>query len=135
LRILSGSATKTDDENTLFLIRLVTYGNYMKELMNSREHISKYQVCISANLSHTVGLKVDGTVVAVGHNEYGQCNTQDWKDIVAISSGGNYSYGSHTVGLKSNGTVVATGYNEYGQCNTQSWRNIGENSERLKKEH
>ena len=47
-------------------------------------------------------LKKDGTVVAVGWNEDGQCNVSDWKDIVAISAGYD-----HTVGLKKDGTVVA----------------------------
>ena len=30
---------------------------------------------------HTVGLRSDGTVVATGWNEYGQCNVSDWTDI------------------------------------------------------
>ena len=66
-----------------------------------------------------MGLKSDGTVVAVGDNEYGQCNVYDWSDIVAISAGKYY-----TVGLKSDGTVVAVGDNEYGQCNVSDWRDI-----------
>ena len=68
-------------------------------------------VAISAGDEHTVGLKADGTVVAVGNNEYGQCDVSDWTDIVAISAG----YW-HTVGLKADGTIVAVGYNKYGQC-------------------
>ena len=52
---------------------------------------------------HIVGLRPDHTVVAVGDNEYGQCNITDWKDIVAISAG-DY----HTVGLKEDGSVVET---------------------------
>ena len=67
----------------------------------------------------TVGLKADGTVVAVGDNEYGQCNVSDWRDIVAIDTDG-----SHTVGLRNDGTVVAVGDNEYGQCNVSDWRDI-----------
>ena len=45
----------------------------------------------------TVGLKKDGTVVAVGDNRYGQCNVSGWRniDIVEVSCGG-----SHIVGLK-----------------------------------
>lgn len=31
-------------------------------------------VAIAAGTNHTIGLKLDGTVVAVGWNEYGQCN-------------------------------------------------------------
>ena len=66
---------------------------------------------VSAGGSHTVGLRADGTVVAVGWNQYGQCDVSGWTDIVAISAGL-----SHTVGLRADGTVVAVGWNEYGQC-------------------
>ena len=31
--------------------------------------------------AHTVGLKADGTVVAVGRNYEGQCDTESWRDI------------------------------------------------------
>ena len=74
---------------------------------------------ISAGNSHTVGLKADGTVVAVGDNDDGQCDVSDWSDIIAISAGF-----SHTVGLKADGTVVAVGDNRYGQCNVSSWSDI-----------
>ncbi len=74
---------------------------------------------ISAYYGHTVGLKNDGSVVAVGNNADGQCNVDDWKDIEAISLGIN-----HTVGLKSNGSVVAVGDNDYGQCNVDDWESI-----------
>ena len=36
---------------------------------------------ISAGYIHTVGLKSDGTVVAVGKNNVGQCNVSGWTDI------------------------------------------------------
>ena len=61
---------------------------------------------ISAGYYHTVALKQDGTVVAVGDNKYGQCNIDGWSNIVSIAAG---SY--HTVGLKADGTVVAVGDN------------------------
>ena len=35
-------------------------------------------------MDHTIGIKKDGTCVAVGHNYYGQCNVSDWKDIVLL---------------------------------------------------
>ena len=74
-------------------------------------------VAISAG-GHTVGLKADGTVVAVGYNEDGQCNVSDWHDIVAISAGG------HTVGLKADGTVFPVGDNKHNQCDVGAWRDI-----------
>ena len=74
---------------------------------------------VSAGSSHTVGLKADGTVVAAGGNEKGQCNVGNWRDITAISAGDNCTFG-----LKSDGTVVAVGDNSDGQCNVGGWRGI-----------
>ena len=74
---------------------------------------------IAAGWDHTVGLKVDGTVVAAGSNDAGQCNVRDWTDIVSIAAG---SY--HTVGLKADGTVVAAGDNGRGQCDVSDWTDI-----------
>ncbi|HEX7058218.1 MAG TPA: RCC1 domain-containing protein, partial [Bacilli bacterium] len=42
---------------------------------------------IAAGCRHTVGLKADGTVVAVGNNRYGQCDVSGWRNIVAIAAG------------------------------------------------
>lgn len=36
---------------------------------------------LSAGLNHTLGLRADGTVVAVGNNEYGRRGVGDWTDI------------------------------------------------------
>lgn len=83
-------------------------------------------ISVATGVQHTVGLKTDGTVVAVGSNEYGQCNVSDWTDIVAICAHDHYSMGTSltTIGLKSNGTVLAVGNNEYGQCNTSDWTDV-----------
>ena len=48
-----------------------------------------------------MGLRTDGTVIAVGWNDYGQCDVDNWTDIVQVAAGG-----VHTVGLKVHGTVV-----------------------------
>jgi len=74
---------------------------------------------VSVGNYHTVGLKSDGTVIAIGENEDGQCNVSDWKDIVAVFAG-DY----HTIGLKSDGTVIATGKNKFGQCDVSDWKDI-----------
>ncbi|GAH72186.1 unnamed protein product [marine sediment metagenome] len=51
-----------------------------------------------------MGLKSDGTVVAVGDNASGQYNIGGWTNITRVATG---TY--HTVGLKSDGTMVAVG--------------------------
>ena len=90
----------------------------VKKLSSIRERLKKASGVIVAG-DNTVGMRSDGTVVAVGRNEYGQCNVQDWRNIVAVAAEHD-----HTVGLRSDGTVVAVGRNEYGQCNVQDWRDI-----------
>lgn len=72
-----------------------------------------------SGIGHTVGLRSDGTVVAVGDNTYGQCNVGDWKDIVAISAGDK-----HTVGLCSDGTVLSVGHYDGNTCPTEDWEDI-----------
>ena len=81
-------------------------------------HVRSQQTLV-AGRRHTVGLRNDGTVVAAGDNYNGQCDVNDWKDIVAIATGD-----LHTVGLCSNGTVVAAGNNYNGQCNAGAWKDI-----------
>lgn len=74
---------------------------------------------------HSVYLRPDGTVLAVGSSEKSdkgnrgtRLDVGDWTDIVAISAS------SHTVGLKSDGTVVACGVDGEGQCNVTKWDHI-----------
>jgi len=74
---------------------------------------------LAAGGFHTVGLKSDGTVVAVGYNAYGQCNVGGWTDITQVAAGSDY-----TVGLKSDGIVVAVGDNNNRQCNVGGWTDI-----------
>ncbi len=62
---------------------------------------------------HSLGLKSDGTIVAWGDNDYGQCDVPAPNaDFVAVAAGW-----WHSLGLKSDGTIVAWGLNGYGQCN------------------
>jgi len=75
---------------------------------------------IAAGGRHTVGIRPDGTVVATGNNDDGQCNVDGWTDIWHVAAGF-----SHTVGLEEGGTVVATGNNDDGQCNVGGWTDIG----------
>ena len=74
---------------------------------------------VAAGGSHIVGLKDDGTVVAVGLNNDGQCEVSNWTDIVQVAAG---EY--HTVGRKADGTVTAVGDNIHGQCEVDDWTDI-----------
>ena len=74
---------------------------------------------IAAGPYHSVALKIDGTVVAAGHNDNGRCDVDSWDDIIAVGAG--YT---HTVGLRSDGTVVAVGSNTYHQCDVSHWCDI-----------
>lgn len=68
-------------------------------------------------MGHVAGLKEDGTVVATGGNKFGECNVEEWKDIVTIvtspesytdSNLWDYELG-YTAGLTSTGEIVAVG--------------------------
>jgi hypothetical protein len=69
-------------------------------------------VAVAGSWSHSLGLKSDGTIVAWGYNDYGQCDVPAPNaDFVAVA-GGRY----HSLGLKSDGTIVAWGRNDQDQC-------------------
>lgn len=96
---------------------------------------------ISKSAYHVVGLKEDGTVIVKGRDDfrltipnkyrgtyysdiittcnYGQCNVDNWIDIINIQTNKK-----HTIGLRKDGTVVAAGDNSYAQCNVENWTNI-----------
>jgi hypothetical protein len=82
-------------------------------------NFGEYTSVVAAGWGHTVGLKSDRAVVAVGLNNHGQCNVGGWTDIVRVAAG--YE---HTVGVKSDGTVVAVGESFYGECEVGGWTDI-----------
>jgi len=142
----------------LDMLFLVIRGKKVQPIDESRKNIARFQMCISIGYntegSHIVGLKADGKVIAVGSNEGGQCNTQQWRNIVAVSAGSRFTAGlksdgsfvlagvtgseqtnakgiaavslgdSHIVALRTDGLVDAIGANDCGQCDTQRWRDI-----------
>ena len=70
---------------------------------------------VSAGGGHTVLLQSDGTAVAFGLNEAGQCEIEQLPDGTSYAQ---VSAGStHTVLLRSDGCAVAVGDNKNGQCN------------------
>ena len=54
----------------------------------------KVRGMVAAGRLHTVALREDGTVLATGDNQFGQCDVETWSDIVTIAAG---KY--HTVGF------------------------------------
>lgn len=76
-------------------------------------------VLISLGKECILGLKADGTVVAVGNNSYFGNHVSDWRNIVSVSAGN-----AHAVGLRSDGTVVTQGVNADGRCNVNGWKDI-----------
>ena len=74
---------------------------------------------IATGRRHTVGIRADGTVAAIGENDDGQCGTSAFSDIIAVAAG-NF----HTVGLRADGTVVSCGKTTNKQCDVSSWENI-----------
>ena len=88
-------------------------------LVPVRERHNKVKNLIAVGYRHIVGVKSDGTVLAVGNNDHGQCNVENWTDIIAIKARGD-----RTVGLKADGTVVAVGENEHGECDVDDWSDI-----------
>ena len=75
-----------------------------------------------------IALHGDGTVSAMGRNDYGQCDVDKWTDVIAIAVGSH-----HTVGLQADGTVLVAGNEEivfgeyeydpeYGPCAANGWK-------------
>jgi alpha-tubulin suppressor-like RCC1 family protein len=70
---------------------------------------------------HSFGLKADGSIVAWGRNDTGQCDIPSPNsNFIAVSSSSvllDEVYSGHSLGLKTDGSIVAWGLNKYGQCN------------------
>ena len=67
---------------------------------------------------HSVGLKSNGTVVVQGSNHSGECEVDNWKNIVDIAAGPGI-----TVGLRADGTILMAG-NTKNYFWARHWENI-----------
>ena len=54
--------------------------------------------------SHVAGLRADGTVIATGQNYTGQCDVEEWTDIVRLAAGKTC-----TIGIDKNGQLLIAG--------------------------
>ncbi len=82
------------------------------------------QQLINAGDYHTVAVREDGTVVAVGLNQPefwkpAQCEVGGWTDVIAVSAGYR-----KTIGLRRDGTVLYAGVRTYGQGDVEGWKDI-----------
>lgn len=68
-----------------------------------------------------LGLKSDGSVVAAGDNDNGQCNVEQWQDITRISAGNGIS-----VGLKADGSAICAGFSDYDLSCVEQWEKLKE---------
>lgn len=73
----------------------------------------------AAGLYHSIAMRSDGTVVATGQNTVGQCNVNDWQDMVFIAARGELS-----MGVTRQGGVKATGLMESNMSNALAWTGI-----------
>ena len=101
----------------MIMLSKLNYKDSADQLQKVKEaYWVSQRASLAAGRGHTVGLRSDGTVVAAGENNYGQCNVSGWMDIVTVAAGA-----SHTVGLRSDGTVTATAYT-YGSLNIYNFQ-------------
>ena len=65
----------------------LTFALFLIPIWMAPIHAEAAEYGSAANNTHTVGLKSDGTVVAVGSNSDGQCNVDAWTNVSQISTG------------------------------------------------
>ena len=111
-RTLAVAITGQEDEETALLYAQ----GYTPEALSLQEQLQQRRDTLqsrrlAAGRGHALLLTEDGTVKAAGDNGSGQCDVNQWQDVVAVAAG--YA---HSLGLTADGRVLAAGNNEYGQC-------------------
>ena len=102
-------------DSTVRVVCRIHY-SHMYDCVNTWRDI----VSVSCGLRHIVGLRRDGTAVAAGNNEKGQCNVEARRNVVAIDAGYD-----QTIGLCKNGTVLIAGsLKEWDERIVTVWKNI-----------
>lgn len=81
-------------------------------------HLASQVVALAGGDANTIALRSDGTLIAWGSNEGGQCNIPADLGLVKVAAGVNTVAAGHyhTVAVRANGTVAAWGRNTFGQC-------------------
>ena len=68
---------------------------------------------------HVLAAMSDGRVFSTGANDFGQCETGAWRDIVSVAAGWRSS-----MGLRSDGTCIVVGRNTTGNGEIFRWNNL-----------
>ena len=74
---------------------------------------------VACGYTHTVVLRSDGRVFAVGADPDGRCDTRKWRDVTEVACGVR-----HTLAVTREGNCLAAGDNGYGQCDVSLWKQI-----------
>lgn len=75
------------------------------------------QKSISASDEHILFCMQDGTVQAIGQDEYGECDVDDWTHVAAVVAGNHCSFG-----IRTDGTVLYAGDEAY--KGVELWKDI-----------
>lgn len=97
---------------------LKDYGDSAERSNSLWDSIAKRQT-LTAGGWYTIGMTEDQSAIGCGINMDGQCNVEEWNNLLSISAGW-----SHTIGLKTDGTVIAAGYHGDDRCDVENWENI-----------
>ena len=99
---------KLSEEESLAILRpvLEALELYKGDDSYGQNNVSGWtdMVQLSIGENHTVGLRADGTVTAVGDNYAGQCDVEDWSGVASIAAGE-----SGTAGITEDGRVLLAG--------------------------
>lgn len=79
----------------------------------------KFKDIFSYGIDNLMGVRTDGRVLFYGAESHPKSAVQDWRDIISVACGDNY-----TVGLKKDGTVIGVGENKFSQVDVSSWSDI-----------
>ncbi len=79
-------------------VEVIAAGEYA--VMFGRTQVSAWTGIqdISMGESHVAGLREDGTVIAAGSNHEGQCDVEDWTDVIYLTTGRNCTLGITSAG-------------------------------------
>ena len=104
-----------------FLTHLVQLAMEQAEIRNilHYEPFNPARPVIGIGVGHVIAVRDDGRVLSTGANDYQQCGTHPWRDVVSAAAGWRSS-----IGLKADGTCIAIGRNTVGNGEMTHWNSL-----------